>query len=356
MDAVERINTVLDFKKPDRLPQCNFFTDGFIRSNGGLQKNLYSELGHEIVPLFANINPGVLGINHDEGEDGTFIDGWGRRCRKTPVSGFIEVIEYAMTTLETLPRFEFDSPDLPERYIKPSPGNLHHPGSFSKELKRLAGSAFLCGNVYDPFETLARVIGLKNALMTLKTDPDKLKPVFSKFGTVMKEFGRAQLNYSGGNKLHGIWIWGDIAYTRGLMMAPSTYRELVLPPLKDMISSFIELGAKVIYHTDGNPLEIVPDLVSAGVTALHPVEWVTVTDLRELMTEYHGKISFIGGIPPVNFKDVDPIAELGPVLTELNEIGKHGGLIPGFTNFVNSSTDIKVLDSITNFFTKQGYQ
>jgi hypothetical protein len=166
-----------------------------------------------------------------------------------------------MTTLETLPRFEFDSPDLPERYIKPSPGNLHHPGSFSKELKRLAGSAFLCGNVYDPFETLARVIGLKNALMTLKTDPDKLKPVFSKFGTVMKEFGRAQLNYSGGNKLHGIWIWGDIAYTRGLMMAPSTYRELVLPPLKDMISSFIELGAKVIYHTDGNPLEIVPDLV-----------------------------------------------------------------------------------------------
>ncbi|UCH89259.1 MAG: hypothetical protein JSV49_01015 [Thermoplasmata archaeon] len=357
MDPIERVNAVLNFKQPDRLPQCNFFSDGFIETHGGLERNLYVEHGYELVPLFANISPSLYwqSIGEETDTDGTFIDGWGRTCRKTPSSGFIEVLEYSMNTLETLPRYDFDPYDLPERYERVSPGNLHHPKPFAEELEELKGKAFLVGNVYDPFETLARVIGLKNALMTMKSEPDKLKPVLNKFGTVMKEFGLAQIRYGGGGKLQGIWIWGDIAYTRGLMMAPELYRELVLPALKNMCSAFKDEGVWVIYHTDGNPSEILGDLIDAGVSALHTVEQVQGMELDTLIESYSNKLAFIGGIPPIKTGDADPLTTLKPTLSRMVKLGSSGGLIPGFTNFIHSNFDPELLKAITKFFEEKNY-
>jgi uroporphyrinogen decarboxylase len=362
LDIIERVNAVLDFKPPDMLPQCSFFSDGFIKAQGGLKKNLYVELGYEIVPIFSNIAPRVIPVTRSaelksgtsDGSE-TFTDGWGRLCRRTPASGFIEVIKYAGYSIDSLNKFEFDPPALPERFENPLPDNSHHPRPFTEELSELSSKAFLCGNVYDPFETLARTIGLKNALIALKTNPDELKPTLELFGNYMKELGIAQLEHKSGD-LSGIWIWGDIAYNRGLMMSPSTYRELILPPLKDMCSAFLEKGVKIIYHTDGNPREVLPDLIQAGVHAVHPTEQVPGMELDVLLDEFRGKLTFIGGISPLHPKQSVFNEELKGRISKMIELGKQGGLIPGFTNFISANFDIATLRQITKFFSENNYK
>ena len=356
MNAIERVISVLNHKPPDRLPQCNFFSEGFVRKNSSPDKNLYVEFGYDIVPFFANIAPMMTPSVMEKEKDGTFTDGWGRKCRHLLDSDYIEVLKHAPFSIETLDRYAWDPVELPERYEKPSPGNLHHPRPFAEELRELKGKAFLCGNVYDPFETLGRVIGIKNALITLNTNPDEIKIVLKNFGNYMKELGLAQLNYTGYQDLQGIWIWGDIAYNRGLMFSPTTYHELILPPLKEMCSAFSEQGVKIIYHTDGNPREVLTDLIEAGIHALHPTEQVPGMELESLLTEYAGKITFIGGIPPIKSKTDDPVKELEPTLSKILELGANGGLIPGFTNFIHTDLDPDILRTITKYFVENDYK
>lgn len=352
--VIPRIDTVLDHKQPDRLPQCNFFSDDFIRENGGTEINLYAELGYDMIPLFSNLASDALNSGTEPDEHGIFTDGWGRQCRRTAASGFIEVLKYAPFAIESLTKFRWDDPAMPERFESKLPDNLHHPKPFSAELESRAGSAFICANVYDPFETLARVIGLKNALMALKTDPDKLKPALERFGLYMKELGLAQVQHQMG-KINGIWIWGDVAYTRGLMMSPELYREIILPPLKDMCSVFKEHNVRVIYHTDGNPGEIINDLKYAGIDALHPVEQVPGMEIEALLDEYGSKLTFIGGIPPLPRGMELPTNDLEKVLSKMIDLGENGGLIPGFSNFIPSGFDIDILRFMTKYFKEHGY-
>lgn len=354
MDMFERVNSVFEFKTPDRLPQCNFFTDGFIQKHFKQDSNPYVESGYEIVPLFTDLSPNLQPSPQAEDENGIFTDGWGRKCRRTPASGFIEVLQYPVNTLETLAGFHYEPSTREKRFNKKPNENAHHPRSFSEEIEVQSNKGFLCGNVYDAFETTARAIGLKSALMALKTNPDDMKSVFRSLGEYMIELGLAQVNFKKGG-LQGIWIWGDIAYTRGLMMSPDTWRELLLPPLKKMCSSFHGEGLKVIYHTDGNPKEVIDYLIEAGVDALHPTEQVKGMELEGLMDEFYGKLTFIGGIPPLKSLENGMNPELKKRLSKIIELGRSGGLIPGFSNFIPSSFDKGVLDSITKYLSEKKY-
>ena len=70
----------------------------------------------------------------------------------------------------------------------------------------------------------------------------------------------------------------DLGHQDALPMRPDSWRKLILPAYKSLFAPCREKGVEVFLHTDGYILDIIPDLIAAGVTALNPQDLVNGLD------------------------------------------------------------------------------
>lgn len=66
-----------------------------------------------------------------------------------------------------------------------------------------------------------------------------------------------------------VWAGDDIAFRTGLMISPQTFRSLFMPYWRRVAEA---ITVPWIFHTDGNFLAVLDDLLSLGMNALHPIE------------------------------------------------------------------------------------
>jgi uroporphyrinogen decarboxylase len=95
---------------------------------------------------------------------------------------------------------------------------------------------------------------------------------------------------------HGLWVNGDVAYSRGPLFSPQVYRELYWPQHCRMRDWAHQRGMKFIYHTDGDVRLFLPMFIEAGFDCLQPLEAKANMDLRVLAPMYGNQISFFGNI------------------------------------------------------------
>ena len=87
----------------------------------------------------------------------------------------------------------------------------------------------------------------------------------------------------------------DIAYKGRLIHSPEYLRGHLFPQLKRLNDAWHEHGLKCLFHSDGYLMEVMDDLVAAGIDGLNPIETVAGMDLREVRRKYP-KIFLAGGI------------------------------------------------------------
>jgi uroporphyrinogen decarboxylase len=88
-----------------------------------------------------------------------------------------------------------------------------------------------------------------------------------------------------------------VATQRGLMMSLAHWREFLKPRLAAVIADTRKARGDVLirYHCDGDPSEIIPDLIEIGVDTLNPVQ-PECMDIAWLKREYGGDLSFWGAV------------------------------------------------------------
>ena len=69
-------------------------------------------------------------------------------------------------------------------------------------------------------------------------------------------------------------IGDDLATQRGLMISPEAYRRWVKPHHAAVVAAAraVRADLPVLYHSDGNVEELIPELIDIGVTAVNPVQ------------------------------------------------------------------------------------
>ncbi len=107
------------------------------------------------------------------------------------------------------------------------------------------------------------------------------------------ELGRAQLE---NKNIGGIIIYGDLAYSRGMLMSPKKWRQVYKPALSRICEELKSYDKPLIYHTDGYYLEILDDLIEIGFHATHPNEAKSGIDVVSLKKKSGRKIAYIGNI------------------------------------------------------------
>jgi len=125
------------------------------------------------------------------------------------------------------------------------------------------------GAVRGPFANTAyHFVGMVDTMMAIYDDPEFLKLAFQM--TVDFDIEICQQYADSGVDI--FWITEDIAGNKGPLIKPAHYRELALPYLCRLLDFMHSLGKPVVFHSDGNVIPFLEDLILAGITGLDPIE------------------------------------------------------------------------------------
>jgi uroporphyrinogen-III decarboxylase len=92
-----------------------------------------------------------------------------------------------------------------------------------------------------------------------------------------------------------IFMCDDIASKNGPLFAPSFLRRHFYPYLEQMVDAYHQHGVKFMFHSDGNIMPVLDDLVAAGIDGLNPLETIAGVDIKEIRRR-HPELVLIGGV------------------------------------------------------------
>ena len=94
-----------------------------------------------------------------------------------------------------------------------------------------------------------------------------------------------------------------------------------------------EHGMKCLFHSDGYLMEVMDDLVAAGIDGLNPIETVAGMDLKDVKDRYGDRIFLAGGI------DMSQLMSRGSV-DAVRQVCRQaiGDAYPGY--FIGSTTEL----------------
>lgn len=190
--------------------------------------------------------------------------------------------------LEDVKAIDFPWPE-PEKYIDP------------EVCRRLADEApegkTLLGMMWAAhFQDTCAAFGMQTALMNMLAEPEMVHYIDDK---IVDFYVRALTVFLEATKgrLHAILIGDDMGSQRSLMLSPALVEEFVIPGAKKLIDLAHSYGVKVIYHSCGSIIDIIPQLIEAGADIIHPIQALAVgMDPENLKEKFSGQVAFCGGV------------------------------------------------------------
>jgi uroporphyrinogen decarboxylase len=121
----------------------------------------------------------------------------------------------------------------------------------------------------------------------------------------------------------------DLASQKDLIMSPETLRKILKPFYKrynDLIKS--KTNAKIFFHSCGNIVKLIDELVETGVDIINPVQVSAMGDTAALKAKFGEKVAFWGAI---DTQHVLPIGSVDDVRAEvqrrIHDLGPGGGFV-----------------------------
>jgi len=258
----ERVLAALRGEIPDRVPFVELFVDhGFGVKLLGREDFTPPELA-EALSLdgfwFQKFPP--IKVEQEEVGGRTFIVGGGVKSERD-----LELIDLPDPST---PQFWEDAEEFLEKYR----------GDYA---------VFLASNIgWDPVLLSLGLEGFSYALVDNPELIDRMVDLYTSWAAALVEAAQ-KLPFD------FIWLGDDIAYKTGLMYSPDVFRRYFLPKGRRVAEAMGDIPW--CYHSDGNLMEVMDDLLSLGMNAIHPIE-PDAMDIEEVKRLYGDKVTLIGNI------------------------------------------------------------
>lgn len=228
-------------------------------------------------------------------EAGHFYDEWGVKWREYDLGGVL-YREVAESPLQSAGLAELESyawwpdPHDPARYsgLQASTERLYLDSDYA-----LIG----CPAFNSVWERAYLLCGFARMLEGLLTEPEFVQSVFRKITDIIL----AQLNLfldATGPYIEVVKIGDDLGAQDNALMSPAAYRRMLKPYHQEIFECIHRRSpAKVFLHTCGSVINLLPDLVEAGVDILNPVQVSAKNmDTAVLKSRFGDKLVFWGAI------------------------------------------------------------
>lgn len=335
-----RVLAALNHQEPDRVPMGEFFWSAFVRNararyaDGGAF-NPYAFWDLDMIVINPNMDPRIMPVQVVEqtAERQVVKTGFGSTVELRPDCAMPYFREFETTTFEKAEALVFDAADDERRYFHAIDDMINSVGdalnlgfpSWIDRVDACAKDFCVFGSVCEPHEILWRIMGTENVLYKMGEDPLRLATFIERIGEFMAGIAEAQIKAAAG-KLSGLYIWGDIAYDRGMFFSPDYWRSVYKPAVARICDIAHRAGLKTIYHGCGNASAVFDDLCEAGVDAYNPLEAKAGLDVVELKRRYGKRWAFNGNIDVTVLATNDRERVRREVVRKLNA-AKGGGYI-----------------------------
>jgi hypothetical protein len=322
------------------VPVGEFFWTNFLkraRCDRGLPADFdpYRYWDLDLVVINPNMDPHLTGIQVVEQTAET-------RVVRTGFGATIEVHEscpmplyrdFGTKTWDQIRDFVFDDPRDDRRYRAALDDQINSVGDvlnlnlppWLERVKAYADDFCVFGSVCEPHEMLWRIVGTENALMKMAEDPAAMARFIERLGDFAVGIAQAQIAAAAG-RLSGLYIWGDIAYVKGMFFSPEYWRSVYKPQLARICEVAHRAGLKTIYHGCGNAMAVYDDMIEAGVDAYNPLEAKAGLNVVDLKRRYGPRWGFNGNLDVTVLSTNDRDLVRQEVLSKLNA-AKGGGYI-----------------------------
>ena len=262
MNSKERVMCALSGDQPDRVPFC----EGSIAANiaqalAGSERPLtereISDLtGRDVVvqilfpPYFADYESGSDGQDY-------VTTGW-------------------IKTRRDLDKMVFPDPNAPELYAT-AQQVLDERGEYATAAAIKLGVAPMLVSM-----------GVDGFAFALKDDPALVHEVLRRYVDWQLVVTRNLIDMG----FDFLWCFDDIAYKTGPFCSPADFREFMLPAMQRSAEA---ITIPWVFHSDGNLMPILDDILSLGPAGLHPIEPGPMV-MGEVKASYGDRVCIIGNV------------------------------------------------------------
>jgi len=336
----ERVLAAIENREADRVPVGEFFWTNFVRRaraelDVGDSFDPYRYWDLDMIVINPNMDPHITGIEvlEDSAERKVVKTGFGATIERRSTYPMPNYMDFETRTYEQMEAFEFDDPKDARRYFEAIDDQINSVGdelnlnlpSFIDRVNSYADDFCVFGSICEPHEMIWRIMGTENVLIKLAEEPSRMAKFIERLGDFLVGVVRAQIAAAKG-KLAGLYIWGDVAYDKGMLFSPEFWRDAYKPQLKRICDAVHAAGLKTIYHGCGNASAVFEDMIEAGVDAYNPLEAKAGLDVVDLKCWFGNRWAFNGNINVQILETNDFEMVRREVLTKLNA-AKGGGFI-----------------------------
>lgn len=162
---------------------------------------------------------------------------------------------------------------------------------------RDAGEVYRASGFWCPFfHLVADFFGMDTYFVKMYTHPEVVHAVTRHIVDFYLEANR-RFFAQAGDLVDGFFFGNDFGTQLDLLISPDAFAEFVFPYFRQLTEQGHEHGYQVILHSCGSIYKVIPDLISLGVDALHPLQAKAANmEAERLGAEFGGAVSFVGGI------------------------------------------------------------
>jgi len=352
MKPRERIEIALNHEAPDRCPMQISFTPEFAER---LQRDLKIE-SHQLHNPHGGGNTYVL--ERTLGEDmlltsvgwansyyqdaESYVDewgiAWGSQPYETPfgTGRYTEITGHPLADEGALASYQPPDPNRPELYTEAE-----------RVIREFKDEYWIVGvTVTTIFETAWALRGLQQMLMDFALDPDLADAILE----IPYQYHLTAAKKLTAMGVDMIWTGDDVGAQHAMLISPAHWRRFLKPRMAHFIAELkaINPDVKVAYHSDGNILPIIPELIEIGLDILNPIQPACM-DPAALKKQFGQELCFWGSIDEQHtLPYATPEGVRAEVIERLQTLGKDGGLIIGPTHHVQLDTPLENFWAMVN--------
>ena len=341
MNSRERVLAALDHQETDRVPiamVCGGINppamkalDEFLQRTRGIDAESYINSFLDVAEFW------VTGDFNQE------IDMWGvaRKEISYGAGSYSEIVHYPLREKNTLQEIrQHTFPRLKDMNVEKWVGEIRH-------LRRNSDQAFVLANA-NLFETTWYMRGFEQAFEDMLLQPDLIHFIMDRVTTFFIDYFYAILSKCRG-EIDMVFTADDIGHQDGLLLSLDMWEEFIKPYHVRINEMIHNMGARVIYHTDGAVSEAVPGLIDMGIDVLQALQFSAANmDPHQLKDNYGKILCFEGGMCVQKVLPFGTVEEVRQETRRLISIlGKNGGYLCGPSHFIQAGTPA---ENIAAFF------
>lgn len=332
MDSRERVTRAVEFKGPDRIPIYQCYLPRALLAHGGKLIEILSEYPHDfgssqelVWDSGKDIEETVKELEELEqrNQDQYYTDDWGSVWKENTVGIEGQVIE----------PFLEDWDDMEDLQV---PEIIPNSEEFEQEKKNIESQkegGFVIGSFdsrygsfiggFSLFQRLFWLRGMENLFKDLIRGDERLEELKN----IVMDYLRDSIQKALDLGVDGIFFADDWGGQDRLLIKPNIWREFFKPEYDELFRLVHSRDRKVFFHSDGNILEIIPDLVELGVDVLNPQ--FSAMDLGKLSNLTRGKVCILTDLDRQNLLPKGSPAEIEDHIIEVINLFStcNGGII-----------------------------